>query len=104
MTGASERAKGRASDPVLTSGFLFVPDHSASVGTACYVFAAPWLKKQIERFPWVGRKAISIFTPTGREIARINNISTPSGPEEIMEKESLGKKVEYKSLSGLYRL
>ena len=29
MSGASERANGRASDPVLTSQFLFVPDHSA---------------------------------------------------------------------------
>ena len=30
MSGASERANGRASDPVLTSRFLFVPDHSAT--------------------------------------------------------------------------
>ena len=29
MSGASERANGRASGPVLTSRFLFVPDHSA---------------------------------------------------------------------------
>ena len=29
MSGASERANGRASGPVLTSLFLFVPDHSA---------------------------------------------------------------------------
>ena len=28
MSGASERANGRASGPVLTSRFLFVPDHS----------------------------------------------------------------------------
>ena len=31
MSGASERAKGQAIDPVLTSLFLFVPDHSAAV-------------------------------------------------------------------------
>ena len=31
MSGASEQANGRASDPVLTSRFLFVPDHSAMV-------------------------------------------------------------------------
>ena len=30
VSGASERANGRASGPVLTSRFLFVPDHSAS--------------------------------------------------------------------------
>ena len=30
MSGASEQANGRASGPVLTSLFLFVPDHSAS--------------------------------------------------------------------------
>ena len=30
MRGASERANGRASGPVLTSLFLFVPDHSAA--------------------------------------------------------------------------
>ena len=29
MSGASERANGRASGPVLTSLFLFIPDHSA---------------------------------------------------------------------------
>ena len=29
MSGASERANGRASGPVLTSRFFFVPDHSA---------------------------------------------------------------------------
>ena len=29
VSGASERANGRASGPVLTSLFLFVPDHSA---------------------------------------------------------------------------
>ena len=29
MSGASERANGRASGPVLTSLFLFVSDHSA---------------------------------------------------------------------------
>ena len=29
VSGASERANGRASGPVLTSRFLFVPDHSA---------------------------------------------------------------------------
>ena len=29
MSGASERANGRAGGPVLTSLFLFVPDHSA---------------------------------------------------------------------------
>ena len=31
MSGASERANGRASVPVLTSRFLIVPDHSALV-------------------------------------------------------------------------
>ena len=31
MSGASQRANGRASGPVLTSLFLFVPDHSARV-------------------------------------------------------------------------
>ena len=30
MSGASERANGRVSGPVLTSLFLFVPDHSAA--------------------------------------------------------------------------
>ena len=34
VSGASERANGRASGPVLTSRFLFVPDHSASVTMA----------------------------------------------------------------------
>ena len=29
VSGASERANGRASSPVLTSRLLFVPDHSA---------------------------------------------------------------------------
>ena len=29
VSGASEQANGRASGPVLTSRFLFVPDHSA---------------------------------------------------------------------------
>ena len=29
--GASERANGRVSDPVLTSGFLIILDHSASI-------------------------------------------------------------------------
>ena len=29
VSGASEQANGRASGPVLTSLFLFVPDHSA---------------------------------------------------------------------------
>ena len=29
VSGASERAKGWASGPILTSLFLFVPDHSA---------------------------------------------------------------------------
>ena len=33
VSGASERANGRASGPVLTSLFLFVPDHSAVVHT-----------------------------------------------------------------------
>ena len=28
VSGASERANGRASDPVLTFGFLVVPDYS----------------------------------------------------------------------------
>ena len=31
MSGASERANGRASGSILTSLFLFVPDHSAVV-------------------------------------------------------------------------
>ena len=31
VSGANKRANGRASGPVLTSLFLFVPDHSASV-------------------------------------------------------------------------
>ena len=31
MSGASERVNGQASGPVLTSLFLFVPDHSAPV-------------------------------------------------------------------------
>ena len=31
MSAASKRANGRASGPVLTSRFLFVPDHSAAV-------------------------------------------------------------------------
>ena len=30
VSGASERGNGRASDPVLMSRFLFVPDHSAT--------------------------------------------------------------------------
>ena len=30
VSGASERANGRASGPVLTSRFLFVPDHSGA--------------------------------------------------------------------------
>ena len=30
VSGASERASGRASDPVLTSRFLVDPDHSAA--------------------------------------------------------------------------
>ena len=33
VSGASERANGRASGPLLTSLFLFVPDHSATVET-----------------------------------------------------------------------
>ena len=31
VSGARERANGRASGPVLTSRFLFVPDHSALI-------------------------------------------------------------------------
>ena len=31
VSGASERANGRASGPVLTSLFLFDPDHSAMI-------------------------------------------------------------------------
>ena len=34
VSGASERANGRASDPVLTSRFLVDPDHSAAVAAA----------------------------------------------------------------------
>ena len=34
MSGASERANGRASGPILTSRFLVVPDHSAPLKTA----------------------------------------------------------------------
>ena len=34
VSGASERVNGRASDPVLTSLFLFAPDHSAVVTLA----------------------------------------------------------------------
>ena len=34
MSGASERANGRASDPVLLSGFLVIPAHSAVVHSA----------------------------------------------------------------------
>ena len=34
VSGASERVNGRASDPVLTSLFLFAPDHSAMVTLA----------------------------------------------------------------------
>ena len=34
MSGASERANGRASGPVLTSRFLLVPDHSAPAAAA----------------------------------------------------------------------
>ena len=34
VSKVSERASGRASGPVLTSQFLFVPDHSAAVGRA----------------------------------------------------------------------
>ena len=34
MSGASERANGRASGPVLTSQFLFVLDHSAALRDA----------------------------------------------------------------------
>ena len=37
VSGASERANGRASGPVLTSLFLFVPDHSA-IGSS----VSPW--------------------------------------------------------------
>ena len=33
MSGVSEQANGRASGPVLTSLFLFVPDHSAAAGS-----------------------------------------------------------------------
>ena len=32
MSSASEQANGRASGPVLTSVFFFVPDHSAAGG------------------------------------------------------------------------
>ena len=35
----SERANGRASGPVLTSLFLFVPDRSAMSGFACHSYA-----------------------------------------------------------------
>ena len=39
MSGASERANGRASGPVLTSQFLFVPDHSASIAKSYRLIA-----------------------------------------------------------------
>ena len=39
MSGASERANGRASGPVLTSLFLFVSDHSASLAWASEGFS-----------------------------------------------------------------
>ena len=48
VSGASERANGRASGPVLTSWFLFVPDHSAPVPSP-----AP-LSPYQRRKPWHG--------------------------------------------------
>ena len=44
MSGASERANGRASGPVLTSRFLFIPDHSVLIPQimwVCRVAAVP---------------------------------------------------------------
>ena len=52
VSGASDRANGRASGPVLTSRFLFVPDHSAIVkGTAqrflSFPVIASWLLPEL---------------------------------------------------------
>ena len=45
VSGASERANGQASGPVLTSGFLFVLDHSALQEFGCFIlFLAAMLK------------------------------------------------------------
>ena len=40
VSGASERANGRASGPVLTSLFLFVPDHSDVTTSCCFVLGS----------------------------------------------------------------
>ena len=41
MSGASERANGRASGPVLTSLFLYVPDHSAAAPESTTIAIPP---------------------------------------------------------------
>ena len=41
MSGASEQTKGRARGPVLTSRFLFVPDHGAPASSAAAVWSPP---------------------------------------------------------------
>ena len=66
VSGASERANGRASDPVLTSQFLFVPDHSASTPV--------WMT-----------------TPTSTPVL-ITTPSTPPGSPDLSDRfSSLGK-------------
>ena len=44
MSGVSERTNGRANDPVLTSLFLLVPDHSEVVAAAAE--AAAWVEEE----------------------------------------------------------
>ena len=48
MSGASERANGRASGPVLTSLFLYFPDHSSTTGET-FLFDASSVQTQITK-------------------------------------------------------
>ena len=59
MSGATERANGQASGPVLTSLFLFDPDHSAVVQNS----------QESGRKYWAIRPSIRLFARTAYSFA-----------------------------------
>ena len=84
MSGASERANGRASGPVLTSLFLFKPDHSA-----------PPMQDVIGRVNWLletggdPREAEPMTTTTKKNIWMMSSIDTKIMPCNGVTKQGL---------------
>ena len=107
VSSASERANGRASGPVFTSLFLFVPDHSAS-SAVCPVEAevAPLIVETSPRVrPWTEAECYAFecgLRANGKDFNSIKRFRLPHrSVAEIVQFYYLWKKTERRSFVDL---